>query len=86
MRVQKIFFLFVMYFECVFETLLNSFLFNFYMIFICFILKKIERTLLKKINMLVALPSRNDSYPIFGGVPLLKVNAYRSYRNAQKAF
>ena len=36
------------YFECVFDTLLNSFLFNFYMIFIYFILKKIKKNFVKK--------------------------------------
>ena len=73
---RYIYFLFVMYFECFFETLLNSFLVNFYMICTYFIHKKRKRTLLKKINILATLPSRNHSYPIFRRVPLLKVNAY----------
>ena len=46
-----------MYFKCVFETLHNAFLFNFYMISIYFILKKRKITLLKQINMLTTLPS-----------------------------
>ena len=86
LRVQKIIFLFAMYFEYVFETLRNSFLFNFFMICIYSILQKIKRTLLKKINILTTLPSRNHGYPVFAGVPVLKVNAYLSYRNAWRAF
>ena len=57
---------------------------NFYMICIYFILKKIKRTLLKKINILPTLPSRNHGYPVFAEIPFFKVNAYRSYENARR--
>ena len=75
--VQKINFLLTMYFERVFETLRHSFLFNFYMICIYFILKKKKRLLLKQIKIMTTLPSRIRGYPVFPGVLLLKVTPYR---------
>ena len=78
--VQKITFLLTMYFERVFETLHNSFLFNFYMICIYFILKKRKRLLLKQIKILTILPSSFRGYPVFPGVLLLKVTPYRLTR------
>ena len=54
------------------------------MIFIYFILKKIKRTLFKKINILTTLPSQNHGYLVFAGVLILKVTAYCSYRNAHR--
>ena len=56
------------------------------MICIFLILKKIKRTLLKKLNILTTSPSRNHGYPGFAGVPVLKVKAFCSYGNAQRAF
>ena len=41
-------------------------------------MKKRKITLLKKINILTTLPS-NHSYPIFAGVPVLKVTSYHNY-------
>ena len=71
---------------CLWETLHNSFLFNFYMIFIYFILKKRKRTFLKKINILATLHSENHDYPVFVGVPVLRVMPHHSYGNPQRTF
>ena len=73
------------YLECVLRTMHNSFLFNFYMICIYFIVKKIKRTLLKKINILTTFPSHNHNYPgVSAGVSVLKVRAL-VYRNTRTA-
>ena len=48
LRVQKIFFLFVMHFSCIFETLHNSFLFSFYMTFIYTLFSKEKKNFVVK--------------------------------------
>ena len=56
------------------------------MILIYFILKKRKRTFLKKINILATLHSENHDYPVFVGVPVLRVMPHHSYGNPQRTF